>query len=192
MSARTRPTGLEMGIPGAGLRLLDDADADELYAVIAADRRRLSEWMPWAPSQTLEGTRAFIRATRRQLAEDDGMQTALEVDGRIAGIVGLHGVSWLHRSTTIGYWLAAPYTGRGLMTAAVRAYTRHVFDVWGLHRMELRAAVGNARSQAVAERAGFVREGVLRGAERVGDRHLDLVVFSALAPEWSAGGGPTL
>jgi ribosomal-protein-serine acetyltransferase len=168
----------------AALRLLDDADAEELYALIDGDRERLSQWLPWARGQTLEATRAFIRATRRQLAEDDGMQTAIVVDGRIAGIVGVHGVSWLHANTTIGYWLAEEFTGRGLMTAAVRAYARHAFGPGRLPRMVLRAAVGNTRSQAVAERAGFVREGVLRGAERVGDRHLDLVVYSALATEW--------
>jgi ribosomal-protein-serine acetyltransferase len=171
----------------ARLRLLDEADAGELYALIDGDRERLAHWLPWARGQTLEATRSFIRATRRQLAEDDGMQTAIEVDGRIAGVVGVHGVSWLHGSTTIGYWLAEEFTGRGLMTAAVRAYARHAFGPWRLHRMELRAAVGNTRSQAVAERAGFVREGVLRGAERVGDRHYDLVVYAALAPEWRDG-----
>jgi ribosomal-protein-serine acetyltransferase len=178
-------TGLpELGLEGARLRLLEEDDAEELYALIDGDRERLAQWLPWAHTQTLEATRAFIRATRRQVAEDDGMQTALQVGGRIAGVVGVHGVSWQHRSTSIGYWLAEAYTGRGLMTAAVRAYTRHAFGAWRLHRVELRAAVGNVRSQAVAERAGFVREGVLRGAERVGDRYHDLVVFGALAPEW--------
>jgi ribosomal-protein-serine acetyltransferase len=177
---------LQLELPGdVRLRLLGDADAPELYRVIDRDRERLAQWMPWAHAQTLEGTRAFIRATRRQLAEDDGMQTAVDVGGRIAGVVGVHGVSWLHGSTTIGYWLAEEFTGRGIMTAAVRAYTRHAFGMWGLHRMELRAAVDNTRSQAVAERAGFVREGVLRGAERVGDRHHDLVVYGALATEWT-------
>ncbi len=185
MSVRGRSVPLDLGLPGdVGLRLLEDADADELYRLIVVNRERLARWMPWAPAQTLEATRAFIRATRRQAAQDDGIQTALVVDGRIAGVVGVHGISWLHGSTTIGYWLGGEFTGRGLMTAAVRAYARHAFGTWALHRMELRAAVDNGRSRAVAERAGFVREGVLRGAERLGDRHHDLVVYGALATEW--------
>jgi ribosomal-protein-serine acetyltransferase len=187
MNLQEHAVVLRLDVPGdVRLRLLADADAPELYRVIDGDRERLAQWLPWAHAQTLEATQAFIRATRRQLAEDDGMQTAIEIGGRIAGVVGVHGVSWLHGSTTIGYWLAEEFTGRGIMTAAVRAYARHAFGMWGLHRMELRAAVGNTRSQAVAERAGFVREGVLRGAERVGDRHHDLVVYGALATEWKA------
>ena len=53
-----------------------------------------------------------------------------------------------------------------------------------MHRVELQAAVGNARSRAVAERLGFVHEGVLREAERFANRYADLDVFSVLAPEW--------
>jgi ribosomal-protein-serine acetyltransferase len=178
----------EMAGP-ARLRLLDDDDADELYALIAADRERLARWMPWAAGQTLQGTREFIRETRRQHAGDGGMQTAIVVEAAIAGVVGVHGISWIDRTTSIGYWLGERFTGRGLMTEAVRAYTRHAFDAWGLHRMELRAAVGNAPSRAIAERLGFVFEGVARGAQVVGDRRYDLAVYAALAPEWPRGAG---
>jgi ribosomal-protein-serine acetyltransferase len=158
-------------LPGpATLRLLEDRDAEQLYGLIDANRERLARWFPWAAGQTLEGTRAFIRESERQRAAGDGMQTAIVLEGAIAGIAGVHAVSRVHECISIGYWLAEPFTGRGLMTETVRAYTRHAFDVWGMHRMELRAAVGNARSRAVAE--------------RVGDRHLDVTVYSALAPEW--------
>ena len=80
------------------------------------------------------------------------------------------------------------------MTLALSALVEHAFGASGLHRVELRAAVGNARSMAVAERLGFVHEGVLREAERFASRYADLDVFSVLAPEWrrrrTGAGGP--
>ncbi len=167
------------------LRRLRVSDADQLYELIAANREYLARWLPWASSGTRADTLAHLRRAERQLALNDGIQTAITVEGAIAGSVGVHAINWLHASTSIGYWLAPQHQGRGIMTAAVRAYTDHAFETWRLHRMELRAAVTNARSRAVAQRLGFTLEGVLRGAERVGDHTYDLAVYSMLAPEWN-------
>jgi ribosomal-protein-serine acetyltransferase len=71
------------------------------------------------------------------------------------------------------------------MTEAVRALVAYAFEVWKLNRVEIRAAVANVRSRAIPERLGFKQEGVLRQAERIGDRFEDLVVYSMLAGEWS-------
>jgi ribosomal-protein-serine acetyltransferase len=169
------------------LRQLEEGDAGELYALIDRNRAYLARWLPWAQAETRADVDQFIASTVRQFALGDGIQTAIMVDGSIAGSIGVHGVSWLHASTSVGYWLAEVHQGRGIMTRAVAAYLDHAFGTWHLHRLELRAATANARSRAVAERLGFTLEGVLRSAERVGDQAHDLVVYSMLAPEWYGG-----
>ena len=63
--------------------------------------------------------------------------------------------------------------------------TTHAYEEWHLNRIEIRVAVGNVRSAAIPERIGFVKEGVLRQAERHGDEFKDNVVYSMLASEWS-------
>ncbi len=171
---------------GRWLRLLEESDAQELYAAIDANRDHLARWMPWAAGQTPEDTLAFIGRTREQLAGNDGFQAAVVEDGRIAGVIGFHGVSWQHRSTGIGYWLAESAQGRGTMTRAVRALVEHAFGTWGLHRVEIRAAVDNSASRAIPERLAFTQEGVARAAERVGERYLDLAVYAMLAGDWLA------
>lgn len=170
----------------AHLRLLEERDAPELYALIDRNRSYLARWMPWAAGQTEAGTLEFIRATRRQLADNDGIQTAIVADGAIAGIVGLHDVAWRDASTSIGYWLAEPYQGRGLMSAAVRAYIQLVFGSWGLNRLELGAALENERSRSLARRLGFREEGIRRDAETIGDHRHDVVVYGLLAADWRA------
>ncbi len=166
------------------LRLLEDADARELDQVICSNQTFLSRWMPWAPEQTLERTRTFIRDSRRQLGENQGFQAAIVERGQIVGVIGFHRLDWVNRATSIGYWIAEDRQGRGTMTAAARALIDHAFRVWGMHRVEVRAGVENHRSQAVARRLGFVQEGVLRHAERIGDRYVDHVVYAMLSDDW--------
>src|SRR5436309_14023467 len=91
---------------GRSLRLLEETDADALYAVVEANRAYLARWLPWASAQPLETTRSFLHLTRRQLADNDGFQCAIVVRGRIAGVVGFHRVDWANRLSTLGYWLA--------------------------------------------------------------------------------------
>jgi ribosomal-protein-serine acetyltransferase len=165
------------------LRLLDQTDAEEIHRLVELNRAYLAEWMPWAAEQTFEGTAEFVLKTGEQLQRDDGFQAVLVCDGRIVGSAGYHAINRESNSTSIGYWLDEAHQGRGLMTRAVSALTDHAFDEWGLNRVEIHAAVGNVRSRAIPERLGFQQEGVLREYEQVGDRYLDIVVYSLLARE---------
>ncbi len=169
------------------LRLFEESDAPELYALVAANREYLSQWMPWAAGQTEAGTRDFIQASRRQFAASQGFQAAIIAGEAIVGTLGFHRLDWEHRCTSIGYWIAEQAQGQGIVTRAAGVLIEHAVTVWEMNRIELRAGVENTRSRRVAERLGFTPEGVLRQAERVGERYVDHAVYSILASEWRTG-----
>jgi acyl-CoA thioesterase I len=172
-------------LPGGQLlRLVDEPDAPELHAAVAANRDSLARWLAWAADQTLADTFEFVRRARCQFAEGDGLQAAVVDRGAIVGMVGFPRVSRAHRSAGIGYWLVESARGRGIVTRAVAALVDHAFGVWGLNRVEIRAGVENLRSRAVPQRLGFTEEGVLREAELVGERYVDLAVYGMLAADW--------
>lgn len=166
------------------LRLLEEDDAQELHALIEANRAQLARWLPWAKSQSFEDTLGFIRNSRSQARENDGFQAAIVLDGGIFGMVGYPGVDWANRWTRVGYWLDEARQGRGIMTAAVRLLVDHALMVWQLNRVEIHISVENRRSRAIPERLGFREEGTLRQAQMVGGGYLDCVVYSTLAAEW--------
>jgi len=170
---------------GPALRPLGVDDADELHALVEANRAHLEPWMPWA-GQERAGTVEFLDAAVVQAATGDGASYAVLDHQRIVGTAGFHRVDWRNASTSIGYWLARDAQGRGLITRAVTTLIEHAFGAWDLHRVEIRAAPDNVRSRAVPERLGFVQEGILRGSERHADRFGDLVVYGMLAPDWRA------
>jgi len=171
---------------GIELRVLRLRDADCVYAAIDANRSYLAEWLPWVNgTESVRDTLTFISSQLEKFALRQGVTYGIWADGTYAGNVSLHAIDSIHRHAEIGYWLAAAFAGRGVMTRACGALAKHAFEELRLHRLEIRAAVGNVKSRAVAERLGFVPVGVVRGAERVGDRDLDHVVYGLSANEWN-------
>ena len=167
----------------SSLRLFEERDATELHSLIEVNRKQLARWLPWAATQTLEDTQEYIEHGRDQAFRDEALQLALVRDGRIAGAIGCVSLDWANGSTSIGYWLGEEFQGRGTMSDAVRALTDHAFRVWELNRVQIRVASDNRRSRAIPERVGFREEGILRQAQRIGDRLVDLAVYSMLAEE---------
>uniref|UniRef100_A0A0D9VX60 N-acetyltransferase domain-containing protein n=1 Tax=Leersia perrieri TaxID=77586 RepID=A0A0D9VX60_9ORYZ len=85
---------------------------------------------------------------------------------------------------SVGYRVAQAYWGRGVATGAVRAAAEAVFAEWPwLERLEAVADVENPASQRVLEKAGFVREGVLRRYVLLKGRPRDMVMFSRVREE---------
>lgn len=166
------------------LRLIEDRDAEEMFALC---RRNLDRLYWLRPNYSLEDARRFVR---RDLAEnfarDNGFRAGLFVRGRLVGSVRYNDVDWDSRSTALGYWVDAGFEGRGLISRACRVMLAHAFGVMGLHRVEIRCHAENARSRALAERLGFRFEAMLRGAERVHERLVDLAVYGLLEDEWRA------
>jgi ribosomal-protein-serine acetyltransferase len=75
------------------------------------------------------------------------------------------------------------------MTLAVRALVDYAIRVLGLHRVEIRAGVENRRSRAIPERLGFREDGSVRGAERIGSRVIDHVIYAITDREWTPSNG---
>jgi ribosomal-protein-serine acetyltransferase len=167
------------------LELLDEPQAEELFALVDANRAYLREWLPWLDQNTEVGhTRAFIEAARKQHADRNGFTCGIRWRGELVGVVGLHAIDWANRTTSIGYWLAEAHQGRGLVTRSCAALLDHVFGDLDLNCVEIGCAPGNAKSAAIPERLGFTREGLLRQRERLYDRYVDHVVYGLLASEW--------
>jgi RimJ/RimL family protein N-acetyltransferase len=83
----------------------------------------------------------------------------------------------------VGYWLAQWARGRGVMSRAVRLLARWAFESEAVARLQIRTEVENSASQRVAERAGFVREGVLRAHSEIAGARRDMIMWARLATD---------
>jgi len=104
-----------------------------------------------------------------------------EGDGGLIGAIGFKELVRGHRAE-IGYWLARPWWGRGIMTAAVREASRFALDHWSLVRITAHVFEFNPASARVLARCGYVLEGHLRKHHLKNGQFLDAQLW-ALVPQ---------
>jgi RimJ/RimL family protein N-acetyltransferase len=105
------------------------------------------------------------------------------VDGGFLGLAMLVRIDREGREAEAGYLVAPQARGRGVAVRALRVLSDWAFGELALLRVELRISAGNTPSLRVAERAGFVREGVLRSAHFKDGRRDDVAIYSRLASD---------
>jgi RimJ/RimL family protein N-acetyltransferase len=141
-------------------------------------------WLTVPSPYTRDDAVEFVtQTTVSARAEKRGLLTAVEADGEFMGSAGVHELTGGLLGPGVGYWLAPWARGRGYAAEAARGLTDWALD-HGAARVHLFADVKNVASQAVARRAGFTDEGVVRSClpYRDGERG-DAVLFSRLAGE---------
>jgi len=156
-------------------------DTSELYFAIRESMDLLLPWMAWAHPEYNEVDAAeWVRRAARAFSDGQEFQFVMRevATGALLGCVGLNGIDRLNRWGNLGYWIRTSQQGNGFVTKAAKLVSSWGLTELNLNRIEILAAVDNSKSQSVAERAGAVREGVLRRRLRVGDVVQDAAVFS--------------
>ncbi|MET9465787.1 GNAT family N-acetyltransferase [Streptomyces sp. NPDC006544] len=142
------------------LRPLRPSDTDEVHA--ALQDPAIQRWIP--VPVPYERTHAEAYVARVPGGWEDGSEynfaVRLGADGPLVACIGVvPSGSFAHE---VGYWTVGAHRGRGYLPEALPAVLRWAFAELGCVRMIWRAGVGNDASRSVAEKTGFVIEGVLR------------------------------
>lgn len=145
-------------------------------------RSFLAPWEPIWPADDLTKL-AFRRRIRRYQREIRSGSSypffVFSEDGEtlLGGLTLAHIQRGVTQSGVLGYWMGAPYAGKGLMTAAVRGIVEYAFDTLHLNRVEAACLPHNAASIRLLEKVGFTREGYARKYLCIDGRWQDHVLF---------------
>lgn len=138
------------------LRLLRDADAAVLGAVIAKNIDHLGPWMPWIADEPVEIEDRIALITKWTEAWEAGGTAFYGIynDGELVGGCRLTpGVE--SDGLEIGYWLSKDHLGKGLATEAAAALRDVALATPGINWVEIRHDKANEESARIAERLGF-------------------------------------
>ena len=175
MSIPVKTTPILIDLPDVlhGPRLLvrpyRAGDGAALWEAVEESREHIRPWLPWGPMhQSPADSEASVRRWQAKWLTREDLAVGLwdKATGRFLGGSGLHRINWDIPSFEIGYWLRQTAEGHGYMTEAGRLLCSLAFKTLGAQRVIIRCEAGNARSAAVAQRLGFVQEGILRNESR--------------------------
>ena len=133
---------------------------------------------------TKQAAQEFLR---HATALPDPGNLAIEADGSAVGAIGyVPGHDVERFSAEIGYWLGERFWGRGIGTEAVELLTRYAFEDLNFLRLFALPFADNAGSIRVLEKAGFVREGLLRSSSVKYGLARDQFIYARVNPAWTA------
>ena len=159
-----------------------DAQALVRYANNINIARQLRDRFPHP--YTLNDAKVFLA----HVARDKGAPAnlAIEVDGEAVGGIGFSAAADIERfSAEVGYWLGESYWHRGIVTEALSLVTREAF-ARNLLRLFALPFADNPASLRVLEKAGYVREGLLRSSAVKYGRPRDQLLYSRINERWRA------
>jgi len=168
------------------LQLIERYHAEELFALVDANRAHLREWLGWVDGTTETSTyqEIVIPAWLQQFADGNGFTCGIYIEDELVGTISLHEINRHLGQTSLGYYLGEKGLRKGVMTDVVRFVTNYCFETLGLNRVVIECATGNNRSRRIPERLGFTEEGVLRDAEKLYGIYHDIVVYAMLKQDW--------
>jgi RimJ/RimL family protein N-acetyltransferase len=110
----------------------------------------------------------------------------VEYNGTLAGEAKIKSIRWFNRKAEVSLYLAPRFRRKGLGKAAMRNLLSYAFLTLDLHRVEAEIYEYNEQSAILAEKLGFVKEGVLREAKFYSGKYYDILRYGLLKKEFDS------
>ena len=162
------------------IRLYQARDAEDLHAAALESVAEVYPWMAWCHERySLDEARQWTTVQEELAKQSTAYEFAIRDEaGRFLGGCGINQMSKANRFANLGYWVRTSAMGRGVAPGAARLVAEYALRETDLIRLEIVCAVGNTRSQRVAEKIGAIREGVLRSRLLLPTGASDAVMYS--------------
>ncbi|MDR1735831.1 MAG: GNAT family N-acetyltransferase [Oscillospiraceae bacterium] len=137
------------------LRPWRESDAEKLYEY--AKNPNIGSSAGWPAHTSVENSRQIIRDI---LSADENYAVTLRGDDSAIGSIGLligekSNLNIKPDEAEIGYWIAEPYWGQGLIPEAARTIIHYAFETLGISTLWCGYFDGNEKSKRAAEKCGF-------------------------------------
>ena len=171
------------------MRIVRMKDSRAMEKLILANREWLRPWEatnPEAPNSF--DIRGQIRMLLKQMDNNSCLPFVIEQDGVIVGQLNVANILFGSVSScVIGYWVTPEVAGKGITPTAVALVCDYLFNVVGIHRIEIDIRPENLSSLRVVEKLGFRYEGLKQRYIHINGAWRDHYIFALTHEEVQSG-----
>lgn len=153
---------------------MNDLDSLIKYANNAAIAKNMTDL--FANPYTHENGKKFL-----DMATNDNplKRMAIDVNGEAIGGIGIHPQTDIRcKNAELGYWLAEPFWGKGIISKAIPQMTDHGFKTFNITRIFAVPFGTNIASQKALEKAGFTLEARLKNTLFKNNQYVDELIYA--------------
>lgn len=163
-------------------------DIPIMFEAVRESIPEVSAWLEWCHSDyNIEESEGYIMSRPEAWAKDEEYSFAIfDVETKkFLGGIGLNLINRRFKICNLGYWVRTSEIGRSIASRATILAARLALTKLDINRVEIVASVENLPSQRAAEKAGALREGVIRKALPLHGKVHDCVLFSLIAEDFT-------
>lgn len=162
------------------LRRVDEKDVNEMF-VLRSDVQ-IMKYIPRTLVKNKEEALEHIANINAKIDSNEGINWGITVKGNnmLIGIIGFYSINAEHYKAEIGYILHPEYSGKGIVSEAVKKLVTYGFNTMKLHSIEAIIDPENEASAKVLEKNGFTREAHFKENQYFEGRFIDSAVYSLL------------
>ena len=136
------------------------------------------------PNTVEKQTEFFLRISNSQTDVQLGICLREQSIETLVGIIGIHGIDWVHRRGDVSIVLGSHGAGKGVGTAAIGLIVRHGFEKMNLRKLTAGMWANNFACIRAFAKNGFVREGVLKESYHYKWGYVDELRYGLIRPDW--------
>ncbi len=147
------------------IRLLRADDYEAYFSMVESNRPRLEDYFAGTVSKTktIEDTKAFLQESMQKIENRMYFPHVIidDTTGQFIGFMDLKNVDWSIPKSEVGCYIDGNYAGKGITSKAFELFVNHCFETYEFSKLYLRTHPTNTAAKRLAEKYGFVKEGLI-------------------------------
>lgn len=163
------------------LQAVNEIHIPALHQMVLANKAWLQQTLNWPQFvKSEQDTRQNVQGNMMLHQRGIAKMFLIFNDATMVGVLSFNQIEPSNKTGYIGYWLDEHAQGKGILSAALRAFMNYYVESGEIRRFVIKCRVDNLRSNQVALRNGFTLEGCLRQAEFLNDVFYDQNIYARI------------